>query len=556
MMNALEGDSTDQEYEITADMMVHDLDDEATMDEEELLAAKDEFDENELSELQKEQDMPLEELLALYGYSDKDNPEADVPLDEIKPDPLPPLIEASEMDLPQPSNPLIEENILQQNAESPAPPSPDSPLSEPSSVSPRSPPSPRASRDNNFFPENQRITRGLAAAYSYFNLGESSSSSDDEDYSPEDWKKEIQIGPEHQAVVPETMGPNYEEDPYSKDDKCLWDPKKVSVTELQHYLNSICQIPGLEGVRRDVLRDDEQALYLLLQCNYVVEDAIGKRKSQTNPQAEMALWSEDECRDFESGLRVYGKDFRQIQKNKVMSRSVGEIVQFYYLWKKTERHDAFACQTRLTKKKYAFHPGITDYMDRFLDENESAASSRASSPHNFASRVRPSNGITPVSIQSQSQPITTQAMHTVAAPTAAQTTVVTVNVTNTNPVTVSLASQDAQENTAKRHLTQQACVPTSVIVSSADSGGEPPLKKLKILPSTRPKLINSMLSKPPPLKPIATSGSSAFHASTLGNAQLLSNSISSYNSGTSHEHSYVPVHSGTASESAIFPQHK
>ena len=43
----------------------------------------------------------------------------------------------------------------------------------------------------------------------------------------------------------------------------------------------------------------------------------------------------------------------------VMSRTVGEIVQFYYLWKKTERHDAFACQTRLTKKKYAFHPGIT-----------------------------------------------------------------------------------------------------------------------------------------------------------------------------------------------------
>ena len=45
--------------------------------------------------------------------------------------------------------------------------------------------------------------------------------------------------------------------------------------------------------------------------------------------------------------------------NQVISRTVGEIVQFYYLWKKTERHDAFACQTRLTKKKYAFHPGIT-----------------------------------------------------------------------------------------------------------------------------------------------------------------------------------------------------
>ena len=33
----------------------------------------------------------------------------------------------------------------------------------------------------------------VAAAYSYFNLGESSSSSDDEDYSPEDWKKVMNV---------------------------------------------------------------------------------------------------------------------------------------------------------------------------------------------------------------------------------------------------------------------------------------------------------------------------------------------------------------------------
>ena len=47
------GDSTDQEYEITADMMVHDMDDETTMDEEELMADKEEFNDDELSELQK-----------------------------------------------------------------------------------------------------------------------------------------------------------------------------------------------------------------------------------------------------------------------------------------------------------------------------------------------------------------------------------------------------------------------------------------------------------------------------------------------------------------------
>ena len=41
----------------------------------------------------------------------------------------------------------------------------------------------------------------------------------------------------------------------------------------------------------------------------------------------------------------------------IPQRSVGELVHFYYLWKKTERHDLFAQQARLGKKKYLFQPG-------------------------------------------------------------------------------------------------------------------------------------------------------------------------------------------------------
>lgn len=47
------------------------------------------------------------------------------------------------------------------------------------------------------------------------------------------------------------------------------------------------------------------------------------------------------------------------------------MVKFYYLWKKTERHDVFANKARLEKKKYNLHPGLTDYMDRFLEEQDS-----------------------------------------------------------------------------------------------------------------------------------------------------------------------------------------
>lgn len=35
------------------------------------------------------------------------------------------------------------------------------------------------------------------------------------------------------------------------------------------------------------------------------------------PVSQMTLWSEEECRNFENGLKTYGKDFHLIQQNKV-----------------------------------------------------------------------------------------------------------------------------------------------------------------------------------------------------------------------------------------------
>ncbi|ETE72819.1 Mesoderm induction early response protein 3, partial [Ophiophagus hannah] len=55
---------------------------------------------------------------------------------------------------------------------------------------------------------------------------------------------------------------------------------------------------------------------------------------------------------------------------KVRTRTVAECVAFYYMWKKSERYDYFAQQTRFGKKRYNHHPGVTDYMDRLVDEAE------------------------------------------------------------------------------------------------------------------------------------------------------------------------------------------
>lgn len=208
---------------------------------------------------------------------------------------------------------------------------------------------------------------------------------DDYDYSPDEdeWKKTIMVGSDYQAVIPDGLTTYDDALPYENDDKLLWEPWLLNEHEIEHYLTEasarshpVGTLPHGSG-----LRDDEQALFLLLQCGHNVDEALRRSRIIHAPPPEtcVSLWSEDECRNFENGLRTYGKDFHMIQQHKVRTRSVGELVQFYYLWKKTERHDVFANKTRLEKKKYTLHPGLTDFMDRFLEEQE-AGRDRSSSP--------------------------------------------------------------------------------------------------------------------------------------------------------------------------------
>ena len=60
-----ETDKDEKEFEPTIEMIMNDFDDEATMEEEEAMGEED--DEDELSALNAEGEMPLEELLKLYG---------------------------------------------------------------------------------------------------------------------------------------------------------------------------------------------------------------------------------------------------------------------------------------------------------------------------------------------------------------------------------------------------------------------------------------------------------------------------------------------------------
>ena len=111
--------------------------------------------------------MPLETLLAMYGYSDENQPDAniDVPLDEIRPEPLPPLDDVE--DHPPVPLPIEAGHTLLDGHQADATPSPldEGNLAPPSEES--APPVPMSHRNNNYFPENQRITRGCKCTVHY-----------------------------------------------------------------------------------------------------------------------------------------------------------------------------------------------------------------------------------------------------------------------------------------------------------------------------------------------------------------------------------------------------
>ncbi|XP_032074021.1 mesoderm induction early response protein 1 isoform X2 [Thamnophis elegans] len=342
-------------------MLVHDFDDERTLEEEEMMEGETNFS-SEIEDLTREGDMPIHELLSLYGY------DGSVPLPEEEEEEEEEEGEGEDNDNNSGCSGENKEETIK-----------DSSGQEDETQSSNGDPV------SSVVPE---IIRPRRCKYFDTNSEIEEESEEDEDYIPsEDWKKEIMVGSMYQAEIPVGISKYKEnEKVYENDDQLLWNPDYLTEDKVIEFLNEASRRTGDErGIdaipEGSHIKDNEQALYELVKCNFDTDEAL--RRLRFNVKAareELSVWTEEECRNFEQGLKAYGKDFHLIQANKVRTRSVGECVAFYYMWKKSERYDFFAQQTRFGKKKYNLHPGVTDYMDRLLDESESAASSRAPSP--------------------------------------------------------------------------------------------------------------------------------------------------------------------------------
>uniref|UniRef100_A0A8C1ZQN5 Mesoderm induction early response 1, family member 2 n=1 Tax=Cyprinus carpio TaxID=7962 RepID=A0A8C1ZQN5_CYPCA len=173
-----------------------------------------------------------------------------------------------------------------------------------------------------------------------------------------DGHKDIMVGPQYQAIIPSLCTNTFYERAYENEDQLLWTPDMLSSLAVEHFLLEVQRKGSDNGptntlTTRDIIKDNEQALYELVKCNFNAEEALRRYRFNVKVfNEELCGWSEEECRNFEYGYRAHGKNFNLIQANKVRTRSVCECVEYYYMWKKSERHEYFTQQaTKLGRKK-------------------------------------------------------------------------------------------------------------------------------------------------------------------------------------------------------------
>uniref|UniRef100_A0AC34FCS0 SANT domain-containing protein n=1 Tax=Panagrolaimus sp. ES5 TaxID=591445 RepID=A0AC34FCS0_9BILA len=216
------------------------------------------------------------------------------------------------------------------------------------------------------------------------------SDDDDDEYAPKIYKPP-RVGSAYQHLNIPAVDSTYK--PVHDHADVLWKPTpKLNDQQLDQYQESVIEysqdmdaskIPALQNdpVQPRMDRpipfwDSEEALYTLMQNDY---DPIKAKKAFAEGPPDVNLprkthfgiclpWEEADLLKFETGLHVYLKKFNKIQQEYLPGRSIGEVIHFYYRWKKTERFDLWRQEHQ---QAYVFaqdyQANSTDIMENIIE---------------------------------------------------------------------------------------------------------------------------------------------------------------------------------------------
>ncbi|XP_061833126.1 arginine-glutamic acid dipeptide repeats protein isoform X1 [Nerophis lumbriciformis] len=164
---------------------------------------------------------------------------------------------------------------------------------------------------------------------------------------------EIRVGPSHQAKLPELQPfPSSGSQAVTENEELVWMPG-VNDCDLLMYLRAarsmaafagMCDGGSTEDGCLAASRDDTtlNALNTLHESNYDAGKALQRLVKKPVPKLIEKCWSEDEVKRFIKGLRQFGKNFFRIRKELLPNKETGELITFYYYWKKTP--EAASCR--------------------------------------------------------------------------------------------------------------------------------------------------------------------------------------------------------------------
>lgn len=197
----------DDLFEPTVDMLVNDFDEEQTLEEEEALAAKDGHDPGEeLNDLQRESEMPLEELLKLYGCAPQMAASTSTSRkrrrrhDKSPPPPPKQSKKQTQENLPQEPEPS---GSVQVTVEDPA--AVESPDEDAMTTTTNNPENTSYNDDETNFEDEEEPSELKKLYVDGDKLDATLSDEEDVDYVPdeEEGKKTIMVGSDFQAQIPE-----------------------------------------------------------------------------------------------------------------------------------------------------------------------------------------------------------------------------------------------------------------------------------------------------------------------------------------------------------------
>ncbi|XP_072277610.1 metastasis-associated protein MTA2 [Pyxicephalus adspersus] len=171
---------------------------------------------------------------------------------------------------------------------------------------------------------------------------------------------EIRVGSKYQAEIPDQLAEGESDNRnQQKMEMKVWDPENpLTDRQIDQFLvvaravgtfaraldcSSSIRQPSLHMSAAAASRDITlfHAMDTLQRNGYDLARAMSTLVPQGGPvlcRDEMEEWSASEAMLFEEALEKYGKDFNDIRQDFLPWKSLASIVQFYYMWKTTDRY--------------------------------------------------------------------------------------------------------------------------------------------------------------------------------------------------------------------------